>query len=387
MGLRFAIAGDVMYRTPLRIAHEPACRQEWFLEKQERSHLSVANLEMALSARGTPADKLIQIRNAPEMVADLRRLGFDAVTLANNHMMDYGPVGLEDTLAAIDRVGLRRAGAGMTWEEATAPAIIDTSSGEQVHLINFACTLPPNSAAGRDRPGVAPTRVTTRYEVDPVFMQDMPGAPPIVDTFVTDQDARALLDQVSVSRRAGAWVVVFMHWGVTPHWLPPLYHHLARYQRELAIRIVQAGAHAIVGHHPHILHPIEVIDGCPVLYSIGNFIWHPRPLPISADDVPHWEPGYRQRLRQALVHSASDRLRRESVFVEMELDDAGAAIALTPVWIGDDGEPRRADPSCSLEIAGKLKRMSRVLGTDLDAAADGVVSARWARPLPDRPAA
>ena len=80
--------------------------------------------------------------------------GFRVVTLANNHVMDYGPIGLKDTLEAVNAAGLRRVGAGMDWEEATFPLRLELEDGRVVHIVNWACTLAPGAAAGPGQPGV-----------------------------------------------------------------------------------------------------------------------------------------------------------------------------------------------------------------------------------------
>src|SRR6266508_465961 len=108
---------------------------------------------MPLSRRGYRVPKWANLRSEPEVIEDIRALGVDAVTLANNHMMDYGPDAMLDTLAACDGAGIVHCGAGADLEAALAPLRF-TVGGTRIGLLNASCTLPMESDAAPGKPGI-----------------------------------------------------------------------------------------------------------------------------------------------------------------------------------------------------------------------------------------
>src|SRR5680860_458599 len=119
------------------------------------TEVTFANLEAPLTARGAPAEKAATHR-APTASAEwLKTLGVTAVTVANNHCLDYGLEGLGDTLAALDAAGISHAGAGATAEKALASLPFPSERGT-LALLGLSASLPPGFAASEHRPGVAP---------------------------------------------------------------------------------------------------------------------------------------------------------------------------------------------------------------------------------------
>ncbi len=197
--------------------------------------LTIANLEGPLTSRGRPeVEKQFTFRVEPESAGAMRRAGIDAVTLANNHLMDQGRVGLEETLAALRGAGIAAAGAGRTEAEARRPARL-VRRGVRIALLSFSNTFPEEFWARGDSPGTA-------Y-----------GDPAAVEA-----DVRA-------ARRAADLVIVAFHWGSELAPLPKAY------QVSLAHLAVDAGADLVLGTHPHTLQGIERYRGALVFYSLGNF--------------------------------------------------------------------------------------------------------------------
>lgn len=196
--------------------------------------LNLANLETPVTTRRAPADKTFTYRMPPESLDAVRAAGFGLVSLANNHTLDQGPGGLTDTLAALDARSIARAGAGRNAAEARRPAVVEVR-GTKVGFLSYSLTFPKSFWADRDKPGTA-------------FGHE---------TWVR-ADVAALRARVDV-------VLVAFHWGAEKRETPK------QYQRTLARAAVEAGADAVIGHHPHVLQGIEVIDGKPVLYSLGNY--------------------------------------------------------------------------------------------------------------------
>ena len=273
--ISIALAGDLVVRAPLADLHGTRSpRYAEVLELLRAADLRVANLETPLSTRGSRLPKYSNIIADPALAGVVRAMGFELVSLANNHMMDYGEVALRDTLEHLERAGLGYAGAGENLVAALAPSRQEVR-GRLVSLVSVASTLAPGSAATEDRPGIAPIHVRYSFAVDSNLMDEQPGTAPLVETQADEVDTERVLAVISQERRACDIVLVAVHWGVPPHWLPPYADELATYQVPLGHRFVDAGATVVIGHHAHALHGVEVYRGRPILYSIGNFFFHP----------------------------------------------------------------------------------------------------------------
>ena len=272
--MSIGVAGDLMIRTPGLVGRyegDPgfaAMRREL-----RRSQAVVANLEIPLSRRGAPVPKTVNLRADPAVIDDVRALGVDAVSLANNHMMDFGAAAMLDTLATCDGAGRRRCGAGADVDAALAPTWL-AADGGRIALLSVSCTLPIESDAGVNRPGIAPLRVRFAFEADVNLLAEQPGTMPWVRSWAVEIDRDRFCTVIEDCRRQGAdAIVVAIHWGVPSYWLSPYQGLLAEYQQPLAHALIEAGADAICGHHPHQLHPIEVYNGKPIFYSLGNFVF------------------------------------------------------------------------------------------------------------------
>ncbi len=221
----------------------------------------VGNLECVLSTRGTPtaakseaalrAHREWLLRGSPAGAAALARANFAAMTLANNHSMDYRGVAMDDSLAALRGAGIASTGAGDDLARAQSPAIFERS-GVRFAVLGVSEILPRNSWATRARSGVAPGRGLARTSLDAAFDGTM-------------------------ARRVRAWrqrvdvVVVYEHWGTE------LVGEPTSDQRAFAHAMIDAGAQLVVGAHPHVLGPIESYRNGVIAYSLGNFIFDAYP--------------------------------------------------------------------------------------------------------------
>ncbi|HDL53829.1 MAG TPA: CapA family protein [Proteobacteria bacterium] len=195
------------------------------------------NLETPVSVRGTPWEgKRYTFRASPVVAKAMYAEGVRVVSLANNHILDYGYQALDDTMRALRAAGVLYVGAGMDANEASVPALVSTPSGE-VAFLAFSNTLPRDFWAGAHRAGT-------------LF-----GSPKTVKRLVT----------AAASKGAGSSVIVSFHWG------KELMIEPKEYQTSLAHLAIDSGASLVVGHHPHVAQPIEIYRGRPVLYSLGNF--------------------------------------------------------------------------------------------------------------------
>jgi poly-gamma-glutamate synthesis protein (capsule biosynthesis protein) len=351
--ITIAMVGDLMLQFPLVGGdRSPGSAAVW--DAFAAADLVVANLECPLTARGAPADKHVAFRSDPALARDLRAAGIDVVTLANNHMFDYGLDGMYDTLDALRAAGVAAVGAGRDLASALAPAIL-TAGGVRVAFVGLASTLPVGSGAAPDRPGIAPVRVTTSYVVDGTGLDETPGIAPVVETRCWPADVEAATAAVAAAKRAADVCVVAIHWGVPNGWVAQFQDPIAMYQRPLAQALVAAGADAIVGHHPHVLHGIEVINGRPVFHSLGNFLFH-------SVRVGH-QPALRRTDPPYLWKPLRSKVNLDSA-IAMVTVEAGhpSAVELIPIVLNSTSDPELAAPQDAARILATLTDLSAPLG-------------------------
>ncbi len=199
--------------------------------------IAFANLEAPITSRGKEkVKKQYRLRVDPAQARALTRSSIDVVSLANNHMMDFGETGLSDTLKHLDAWDIRHAGAGSDLERSQAPAVLE-AKGTPVILLAYCAWSPAPIHAREDRPGVSPL------------------------------DRERIIEDVRTHKRDDNIVLVSMHWGV---------QHTDRAtsgQVSLAHAVIDAGADAILGHHAHRPQEVEVYRGKPIVYSLGNFVF------------------------------------------------------------------------------------------------------------------
>lgn len=335
---RLVAAGDWFAQGRMPDAVRARSETAAILETLRGADIAFVNLETPLTRRGVRAEKQNTLRADPAQVEDLVLAGVDVVSLANNHMLDYGVDGLTDTLAVLGERGVRHVGAGATLEAARAPVVVD-SPGGRVGFLAFASTLPQGFAAAAERPGVAPIHVTAAFVVENPLAQEQPGTPPPVVTFPLGLDVDATCEAVRALRDRADFVVVSAHWGVAGQ------DAIMDYQREVGRALIEAGGDLILGHHPHRLHGIEFHRGKPILYSLGNFVFEPLP---PAGNTPSLS--FRGRMTAANVYGA---MRREGVLVDARLRSAALErLTLRPLLLDAAGYPmlcgERATPFATL---------------------------------------
>ncbi len=319
--------------------------------------VAFANLEVPLSDRGHPADKLIVFRSLPSLAPALREMGLDIVSFANNHALDYGMAAFLQTIEVVEAAGVRIIGAGADLSAAMR-SVVTEHRGMRVAWLGFASTLPTGWAATPDRPGVAPLRVRVRIEADTSVIEEQPGTSPYVSTEVIAEDVAHAAAAIGRARQDADAVVVSVHWGVPPGWAAPFQGTLADYQRPLAHALIDAGADAILGHHPHTLHGVEVYRGRPILYSLGNFLFHAM-TEGRAFALGRPAPPYR------LEATRVPELEESAVFV-LEFDAWRCTrITIHPTVADAAGEQRPADASRASRILERMQVLCGALGTTL----------------------
>jgi poly-gamma-glutamate capsule biosynthesis protein CapA/YwtB (metallophosphatase superfamily) len=333
----------------------------------QSADLCFAQLETTISERGAKAPNArLAMRSPPKMASAARAAGIDVVSFAGNHCLDYGYDAFADTLEHVASAGIALCGAGPTLEAARRPALLRTS-GVRVALLARSSILPEGYAAEAQKPGCAPLRAHTVYEP---IERDQPGTPARISTFADRSDLVALIDDIRTARASADVVLVSLHWGI--HMVPSV---LADYQIEVAHAAIEAGADAILGHHPHLLKGVEFYRGRPIFYSLGNFaieqphIWDPAIVDspsfrhlVSLN--PTWQ------MNQVYMLPRSTRL---SGIAKLTFVGGECEVRFLPAWIGDDSSPQMltsSDPRHS-EVAQFILESSRDVGFDTEIAVEG----------------
>lgn len=202
----------------------------------KNADIRVGNLECVVATTGSAGDKNYTFRAHPRVLPVLKR-HFDALALANNHSGDYGRIAFAEMLRLLPQAGLGHFGGGMNLKEAHTPLIVERK-GLRVALLGYNEFMPRSFEADADAPGSA-------WSEDEQVVADIRAARTV--------------------HRADL-VIPVMHWGWENE---PLAN--AR-QRQLARKMIDAGADAVIGGHPHVTQDIEHHRGKPIVYSVGNFV-------------------------------------------------------------------------------------------------------------------
>lgn len=218
------------------VASNPEAVYGDLLPVLREADLRIVNCECAL----TRADRAVWksgavFKGTPAHVDGLTVVPFEVACLANNHVLDHGVPGLRETLRVLDRHGVRTVGAGLSEADACAPLGV-TAAGLRVHIVNF--SEGEDLTAARGGPGVF------GWDIDRV------------------------VDTVARCKRRGGVVIAIGHCGLEYVPFPPTY------VVEAFRAVADAGADAVIGHHPHVPQGVEVRGGTPILYSLGNFVFY-----------------------------------------------------------------------------------------------------------------
>jgi poly-gamma-glutamate synthesis protein (capsule biosynthesis protein) len=320
------------------------------------------NLETTLTDRVDRIEKAVWLKASPTLASDLVDAHIGVVTVANNHVMDYGPGGLEDTLAALDSVSIPFAGAGASIIDALRPAVVERS-GISTAFLGFTASFAPGTAASPSCPGVASLYVRAQYGVDRRVLPEEPGMAPFVTTAVGGADLGRACEAVARAKGQANVVVVALHWGVCHGFLPPIQGWMATYQRPLAHELLDAGADAIIGHGPHVLHGVEIYDGKPIFYSLGNLLGHT--LHDGSTDLPDDGPIY----DLACMNDVETRMGGIAILRCGHEKIVG--VDLRFLLLDETGDPHWFEGTSAEAARELVERRSAPFGTQATGSADG----------------
>jgi poly-gamma-glutamate synthesis protein (capsule biosynthesis protein) len=235
-----AFAGDVHFAGRVaRLLKDPATAFGPITSVLKSADFTAVNLETAVTSRGQPQPKDPHFHTTPTAFTALRDAGVDLVTVANNHVLDYGRIGLADTLRAAKAARFPYVGAGVNAAAAWAP-YVTTINGTKIAVVGVSqvAQLASSWVATANRPG----------EANAINLGETLAA-------------------VRAAKRLARIVIVFMHWGTEGMACPD------QNQLSLAPKLAAAGASIIIGSHAHMLQGSGWLGHTFVAYGMGNFLW------------------------------------------------------------------------------------------------------------------
>ncbi|RYD94942.1 MAG: CapA family protein [Sphingomonadales bacterium] len=406
-GFTLAAAGDIIYLRPMLATLERDAPT--LLALLRNADATFGNFETSVfdinGFTGSPQAESggTWMMAEPAIAAEVKAMGFDIVSHANNHATDWGVEGLYETLRHLDAAGLRRAGSGRSLAAARAPGYLDLPLG-RVALVAATSTFPAMSR-GADplgevpgRPGVNAIRTVRSGLVSPDNLRALrqiagaaedkpvtlmgtryisrPDAGPGV-TFsyeINRGDERANVIAVRQAHQNANLAIFSLH----NHEPGNASETPADFAVPLAHNMIDAGADVVIGHGPHQLRGIEIYKGKPIFYSLGNFAMMNNSLDIAPADMYDQygvAPGSATtpellQARNARIFS-DPRLYEGAIAVMRFTGGKVSEIRLHPVDLGVGatgaarGVPRAADPQVAQRILERLARLSKPFGTDI----------------------
>ncbi len=404
-GFTYAVVGDIIYPLPFSKLADPAF-QEVF-KPLKSADVAYGNLEMAIvdmdDFRPGPA---MYFMGVPEIAADLKALGFDAMGRANNHLYDYGAEGMIETNDHLEKVGIVYAGSGKTYAAAHAPRYLMTEKGRVAFVASSTsmsptytslptivrATLPDGEAPGR--PGVAQIATTQVFLVPRTMaptLEAMKKAFPTGGALYAPPDDRperfSVMGQVfkygDVARpeftyevsqsdvqaalrsiREGKIKSDFLSYGLHTHETqypdkPDTDPIPGDFLQGFAHQVIDAGADTFVGTGVHVLRGIEIYKGRPIFYGLGEFF---RQMDINR---PSGQAPQRGDVN-------SDPQKYESVIAVNRFEGGQLAeVRIYPVELGGDrrmahrGVPRMPSGEAAQRILKRLQELSAPYGTTI----------------------
>lgn len=378
-----------------------------------------------------PAERRTYLRVVPEVLDDIKNFGFNMTSFNNNHALDFSYEGLVCTLDSVNESGLVHAGVGMNLAEASAPRYLETKNG-RVALISVNTTFDEYMLAGEQtpripgRPGINGLRTETTVVVEKEdiasirkiakktginayndiirkegYLSELPddmaefgkmrfiaGDRPECKVTLNKTDMARIEKAIYEAKLQADYIIVSIH-----------SHELSgdkketpsEFLKEFAHRVIDCGAHAVVGHGPHLLRPIEIYNDRPIFYSLGDFALQLYNVETAPEE---FFSKYGLSAATATVHELL-KIRSDN-FSRGLMEDRRMFMAVIPFWEMEDGRltslrlmpiemkmnghkseiglPRRSDGK---DIEKYLGEMCKEYGTKVKLDSDGIITVTW----------
>jgi poly-gamma-glutamate capsule biosynthesis protein CapA/YwtB (metallophosphatase superfamily) len=248
--------------------------------------------------------------------------------------MYHGLSCFERGLQVLSESGVAFAGGGHNLDEARRPAFIERN-GVRVGLVARTSVCAVYAPATAKRAGICRFRVSTAYEPRERVLE-VPGSPPIIHTIPNPEDKDMLAEDIRSARQQADVVVLSWHWGVSP--ATGGKGDLVSYQTEMAHFAIDVGADIIVGHHPHVLQPIEVYKGKVIAYSLGNYVHD--------------------------MHSFESHGRQTTMLIRADVKGGAISrVSYVPGILEGTGPPRFSPPAEARDVVSHMQAISAPFGT------------------------
>lgn len=282
------------------------CISQELITAMQQADIMCLNNEFTYSTKGEPLNgKAYTFRADPSRVEVLQQLGVDVVTLANNHVYDYGKEALLDTFATLGQAEISYFGAGRNLEEAMEPVYV-TVDGKIVAFV----------AASR----------AEKYKMTPQATETEPG-------ILRCYDTELFLESIRTARQNADFVIAVVHWGTEYS------YELEDVQQSTGKEYIDAGADAVIGAHSHCLQGMEFYKGKPIIYSLGNYWFNGKTLDtmllnlhfteneaeqeVEVSILPAVQSGYCTRYAKNLEEQERIYSFLEEISINVEIDAQG----------------------------------------------------------------
>ena len=389
--MKFTAAGDMLIQRVISTEYEGFREISNYIRKGDARFFNFESIIYKDGIWGNQFNGGSFHNSDPRTLKIAAEYGFNMMSFANNHTFDWGYGGLISTLEALKSTDFVHAGVGMNLDEAAAPAYLDTPTG-RVALISMASSIAgPSAMAGRQgrriigRPGVNALRTKEHIEVTPeqfAMLQEIAeisgvnagqaisraeGYAPLLKDGTVDMGGKvefrlgdktkyhAILNEKDMARLERA---IYEAKAQADYILVSIHGHEvtgtakenpADFLVEFAHRCIDMGAHAVLGHGPHLLRPLEIYKNRPIFYSLGDFMLHNESVTFAPEDMyeKYGLTGddplcdiYRKRSRNYTVGLLTDHRMMEAVIPYFEMEDGKLThLELFPIELGF-GEPR-----------------------------------------------
>jgi len=322
----------------------------------QAADIAVGQLEVTHTVRHPHA---VSLGRTPENLQPIADAGFDVLTLAGNHLMDYGKEGIEDTVRWLEEHRISYLGAGMNLAESRRPAVVERKR-LRIGFLNYNCVGPQDTWAGKEKAGNAYIHIVTHYELD----HANPGGPPKVHTYAEPKTMGWMKEDILALKKDCDYVVVALHKGLvhTPA-------KLVDYEHQVSYEAIEAGADLILSHHSHILKGVEWYRGKPIFHGLCNgFVY----LPMKALHTGPLPDNWAER-RKALFGFEPDEAYKTYPFhpeakytmlAKCTIDKSGLSrTAVIPCFVNESGQPELVGRSKrGIEMLDYLRSISRTAG-------------------------
>jgi poly-gamma-glutamate synthesis protein (capsule biosynthesis protein) len=357
--------GDVIFNE--KISHLPEPDHRNLLRILREADVAYGNLEFSINEHPELQKPFYNFRAGREFAWEVAATGFNLVSLANNHALDFGTVGLEDCMKALEQSGITFAGAGRTLAEARTPAR-KKIQGQKTRLAllsymrywtdRYRCANP----AGPCLATINPAAILVAKEGGKVETVEGP----------LESDVLAMEDDVVLAKRHNDVVLLSLHIHDVSHSRAFGIQDTTPRNEEITFRrAVDAGADLVLGTGPHVLRGIEIYKGKPIFYSLGDFIYQYRtPSKIPVDLVHQRDSEIERPPNVPFADRRDPRQVMETVLVRMTMNGtAWKRVELVPVTIDDSGPlfgvPRLASAKRGREILELVQKLSAPYGTKI----------------------